>query len=231
MGSLVTALASFLDARVNGGIWMLRIDDIDPLRDDPQAKRDFGPVLAAHGLIPDKPIWYQSDRFEHYRTYLGRLDTYPCACSRKQIQARGGEHGGNCHSPPASPARRWRVNNELLWRRDDLPTYHLACAADEIDMHITHVVRGEDLGFAAPIQSALIRAWGHTAPAYQTIPLVRAANGQKLSKQNLAPALSLENASDQLDQALGFLFPSQAFNGTIAERLEAAQRSWSECAT
>ena len=86
-GSLVAALASFLDARVHRGRWLLRIEDIDEKRTVPGAASDIIAALTALDMSPDGPILVQSQRKQHYqaaRDKLGAL-AYPCSCSRKEI--------------------------------------------------------------------------------------------------------------------------------------------------
>lgn len=86
-GSLVAALASFLDARVHGGRWLLRIEDIDETRTVPGAAEDIVATLAALDMHSDGPILVQSQRKARYqlaREKLGAL-AYPCGCSRKEI--------------------------------------------------------------------------------------------------------------------------------------------------
>ncbi|KAF1041362.1 MAG: Glutamyl-Q tRNA(Asp) synthetase [Herbaspirillum frisingense] len=86
-GSLVAALASFLDARVHGGRWLLRIEDIDETRTVAGAAEDIIAALAALDMHSDGPVLVQSRRKERYqaaRDQLGAL-AYPCGCSRKEI--------------------------------------------------------------------------------------------------------------------------------------------------
>jgi glutamyl-Q tRNA(Asp) synthetase len=90
-GSLVTALASWLDARARRARWLVRIEDVDT----PRCVTGMGQVilaqLASAGLTPDAPVLYQSQRGDAYRQALDRLRTdgwaYPCACSRKDIDS------------------------------------------------------------------------------------------------------------------------------------------------
>ena len=91
-GSLVAALASWLDARAHpGGRWLVRIEDVDTPRCQPGAGEHILAQLAACGLVPDEaPVW-QSTRGGSYQQALDRLVqaelAYPCACSRKDIEA------------------------------------------------------------------------------------------------------------------------------------------------
>lgn len=228
MGSLASAVASYLDARAYDGEWLLRIDNIDPPREDPDAMTSFGPMLLAHGLEFDGLIIYQGERFDHYRHALTKLDTFACGCSRKDLEI----YGGAAHPPPCLNAehlpaiRHMRAPFDVLWRRDDLPSYHLACAVDEIEMGITHVLRGDDLRFADDIQATLIQELGGIPPSYACVPVVRQPNGQKLSKQNLAPALIESEARSQLQAALAHLFPERTWDGTISAMLTRATDQW-----
>lgn len=90
-GSLVAALASWLDARAQGGRWLVRIEDVDLPRCVPGADRVILQQLADCGLLPDEPPLYQSQRSALYQQALDALVArglaYPCACSRRDIEA------------------------------------------------------------------------------------------------------------------------------------------------
>lgn len=89
-GSLVAALASWLDARAHGGTWLVRIEDVDTPRCIPGADRLILDQLAACGLVSDEPVVWQSQRDAMYQAALDRLiaqgAAYPCACSRQDIE-------------------------------------------------------------------------------------------------------------------------------------------------
>jgi len=126
-GSLVAALASCLDARAHGGQWLLRIEDLDPPREQPGAARSIVDTLAAFGFEHDGPIAYQSRRHALYQQAFDRLvaagHVYPCACTRREIAdsiVRQGQvlqrHGelvypGTCRNGIAGgrAPRAWRV--------------------------------------------------------------------------------------------------------------------------
>jgi glutamyl-Q tRNA(Asp) synthetase len=86
-GSLVAALASWLDARAARGQWLVRIEDLDPPREQPGAADHILRTLQALGLVWDREVVYQSARVERYRAALARLaaHTYPCGCTRSEI--------------------------------------------------------------------------------------------------------------------------------------------------
>ncbi len=127
-GSVVAALASWLDARAHGGQWLVRIEDTDTPRCVAGAADEILRQLAALGLHPDAPPVFQSQRSAHYQAALDALvasaAAYPCTCSRKDIatawQAAGGHkprHGelvypGTCrHGLPSQPHKSrqaWR---------------------------------------------------------------------------------------------------------------------------
>jgi glutamyl-Q tRNA(Asp) synthetase len=96
-GSLVAALASWLDARSHGGKWLVRIEDVDTPRCIPGASHEILRQLAACGLWPDEPPVFQSQRGSLYQAALDKLiqqqAAYPCACSRKDIEATWAQRG------------------------------------------------------------------------------------------------------------------------------------------
>jgi len=150
-GSLVAALASWLDARAHAGEWLLRIEDVDRPRTVPGADEEILRQLAACSLVPDQPPSWQSRREPLYQAALDRLvrqgSAYPCACSRKDIalalRAQGRErsrHGelvypGTCRAGlPGRPARAWRfrVAEGVLPWTDRRLGVHLQDVAQEV---------------------------------------------------------------------------------------------------
>ena len=235
-GSLVAALASWLDVRARGpqARWLVRIEDADTERCLPGMGERILRQLADCALLPDEPPAWQTQRTAHYEAALARLQelglAYPCGCSRKDIDealARLGQrherHGervypGTCRDGlHGKPARAWRFATEkfavgevcftdrrlgrqcqdvsrevgdFVLRRADGPwAYQLAVVVDDADQGVTDVVRGEDLTDNTARQILLQRALGFPTPTYLHTPLVRAADGDKLSKQNGATAL------------------------------------------
>ena len=120
-GSLVAAVASYLDARANDGAWLLRIEDIDEARAMPDAVQSIMQTLQAHGMQWDgKPVW-QSRRKALYQAAFVQLGdaVYPCGCSRREIaDSRIGTasdgaavYPGTCRNglAPGRAARAWRL--------------------------------------------------------------------------------------------------------------------------
>lgn len=264
-GSLVAALASWLDARAAGGRWLVRIEDVDTPRCSSQAGETLLRQLADLGLRADEaPLW-QSQRTTAYQQALDALVrsglAYPCACSRADIAAAHAAAGrtptrhrplpypGTCRAGLQGRApRAWRfacekywpkwhptqcgqaqdasfsiANNLLTWtdrrlgvqaqnvpaevgdfvlqRADGLWAYQLAVVVDDAAQGITHVVRGEDLADNTPRQLLLQAALGLPAPRYLHTPLVRGADGEKLSKQHGAPPLDMSAPLKALQRA------------------------------
>ena len=122
-GSLIAALGSCLDARQQGGAWLLRMEDVDTSRNVPGAADDILRTLAAFGFEWDGPVLYQSQRLAAYGAALEELKqaglAYGCACSRKEIADSathaaidgGLAYPGTCRKgmPDGRAARAWRL--------------------------------------------------------------------------------------------------------------------------
>ncbi|MCM2973603.1 tRNA glutamyl-Q(34) synthetase GluQRS [Larsenimonas suaedae] len=184
---------------------------------------------------------------------------YPCTCSRKEWREHT-VYPGWCRNGPRHPerAKAWRFNTSrvpgtiewcdrrlghqhwqlsslgdvVLKRRDGLWAYQLAVVVDDAFEGVTDVVRGADLLDNTPWQFALYRALEKTPPRTLHLPLMVASNGQKLSKQNLAPALMTDDIAVRqlLHRALISLnqapVPSLQ-NAPVRHQLDAALERWS----
>ncbi len=120
-GSLTTAVGSYLQARTQGGEWLLRMEDLDPPREMPGASAAILRTLEALGFVWDGPVVYQSQRLDAYQQALDHLvaqqRAYPCACTRREI-ALAGQAGldgvvypGTCRAglPAGRTGRAWRL--------------------------------------------------------------------------------------------------------------------------
>lgn len=127
-GSLLTALASYLDARSHNGQWLVRIEDLDSPRNIPGASDHTLRILDAYGLHWDGPVVYQADRLALYQQVLtGWLETsqaYYCDCSRRDLALQGNIYPGTCRPrqlpAAADQAIRLRVDNTELTVTDRL---------------------------------------------------------------------------------------------------------------
>ena len=134
-GSLVAALASWLDARAHGGQWLVRIEDVDTPRCVAGAAGGILQQLHTCGLSPDGPVLWQSQRGHLYQTALDQLIArgwaYPCGCSRKDIEAaqthavarhQAAVYPGTCRQGlNGKPARAWRLNVQAVRAARGLP--------------------------------------------------------------------------------------------------------------
>ena len=212
-------MASYLDARAHRGLWLLRIEDIDPPREVPGASEQIISSLAELGFCWDGPIEFQSRRTSFYQQAFDRLmadgQLYACACSRKEIGDR--VYPGTCRNgmPPGAVARAFRVRSAdkivewvdrlaghfiervdqapgdfVIKRADGLWAYQLAVAIDDALQDVSHVVRGDDLMESTARQILLQELLGLPRPVYMHVPVIKAGDGQKLSKQTGAKALN-----------------------------------------
>lgn len=242
IGSLLTAVSSWLMARQRGGEWLVRIEDVDPPREVSGAADDILRQLEAVGLHWDGTVLRQSSRLSRYREVIQALvDTgvaYPCSCSRREIAEHpdSGAHGlrypGSCRAGPlrrrGPHSIRLRVpdgtvsftdhlqgpqacdlardtGDFVLWRKEDLPAYHLAVVIDDAEQGMTEIVRGTDLLEATHAHLTLQRCMQLPSPAYLHVPVLVDPHGAKLSKQSGAPELRRTELDQALIRCLGWL--------------------------
>lgn len=234
-GSLIAALGSYLQARSQQGAWLVRMEDLDPPREMPGAADDILRTLEAYALQWDGSIMYQSRRHDAYQAqinaWLHEREAYYCQCTRKQIKMAGGYYPGTCrelHQQAANSAVRLKVTTPvthfydklhgrieipealaqedfIIHRRDGLFAYNLAVVLDDIEQGVTEIVRGADLIEPTGRQINLYRLLQHPEVSYLHLPLAVTENGNKLSKQNHAPAIDKANPKPALLQAMTFL--------------------------
>lgn len=250
-GSLVAAMASYLDARLHGGKWLLRIEDIDETRSVADAVQSIRQALQCMGMHWDDGVLVQTERKALYAAACARLAgaVYPCACTRREIMdsvTRTGQalasdgatiYPGTCrngitpgrigrtlrirvpsHGDPARLVRfedRWygpvmqdlalEAGDFVLKRADGFWAYQLAVVVDDAAQGVTHVVRGADLIDSTARQLYLQQLLGFPAPAYMHVPVLAGRDGEKLSKQNGAAALDLQQPIAELMASARFL--------------------------
>lgn len=126
MGSLIGALASYLDARARQGQWLVRMEDLDPPREIAGAAQAILDCLQAHGLHWDNDVLWQSQRYPAYQQALDQLlaedKAFYCSCSRAKLSTHGGIYNGHCRgcltAPTQSHAIRLQVPGQVV-RFDD----------------------------------------------------------------------------------------------------------------
>ena len=183
-GNLRTAMLAWLHARLQGGKFIVRMEDLDTPRVVPGSADQILRDLEWLGLDWDGPVVYQSKRSELYEHALDQLTrqglSYPCFCSRKDIRmAASAPHGnvglysGACRDLTSldidqrklirEPSVRLKVPDQLsgsvddfvIKRADNIFAYQLAVTVDDLDQGVTEVVRGEDLLDSTPKQRYL----------------------------------------------------------------------------
>lgn len=230
-GSLLTAVASYCDAKANHGKWLVRIEDTDIPRIYPNSETHILSCIDAFQFEPDAEIIFQKDRLDIYDQVLEQLkqsqDIYACQCTRKML---GSNHiyVGTCRDLNLDfeqQAIRLKVSDQqicfddrlqgqqcsnlkydlgdfVLKRRDGIISYQLAVVVDDYLQKITHVVRGADLLDNTVRQIWLGSLLDYPKLSYMHLPLAMNGQGQKLSKQNLAQALDINKASELLSAAI-----------------------------
>ncbi|AVR02888.1 tRNA glutamyl-Q(34) synthetase GluQRS [Pluralibacter gergoviae] len=234
-GSLIAALGSYLQARAQQGRWLVRIEDIDPPREVPGAADAILRQLEHYGLHWDGEVLWQSQRHDAYRERLAWLKAqglcYYCTCTRARIHSVGGVYDGHCRDlglGAENAALRLRQTRPVLGfydrlrgeiatdeglaredfiihRRDGLFAYNLAVVVDDHFQGVTEIVRGADLIEPTVRQISLYQHFGWQPPEYIHLPLALNAEGNKLSKQNHAPALPEGDPRPEIVRALQFL--------------------------
>ena len=230
-GSLITAVASYCDAKAHHGAWIVRIEDTDIPRIYPDSEQHILKCLDAFEFESDVEIVYQRQRLDIYETVLEQLKhkqlVYACECTRKIL---GSNHiyAGTCRNKNLDfqeQAIRLKVSDQqicfndrlqgqhcsylhhdlgdfVLKRRDGIINYQLAVVVDDYLQGITHVVRGADLLDNTERQIWLGQCLDYPKLKYMHLPLAMNDQGQKLSKQNLAQAIDPSHAPELLLQAI-----------------------------
>lgn len=233
-GSLVAAVASFLQARSRGGQWLVRVENIDPPRELAGSAQRIMEDLRRLNMDPDGPILFQGDRVDVYRaardSLLASGLAFKCSCSRASLSP-GAPYPGTCRNGPVTASDRLSTRIKVddspieffdgiqgrqaenltetcgdfvIWRSDDLPAYQLAVVIDDAFQRVTEVVRGADLLDSTPRQIHLQNVLGLKTPGYLHLPVATVA-GRKLGKRFASDPVSARSPVASLSAALGFL--------------------------
>jgi glutamyl-Q tRNA(Asp) synthetase len=210
----------------------MRMEDLDPPREEPGAQAAILKALESYGFEWDGEMVRQSDRHDAYAEVLNRLFNqglaYACTCSRKQLEPYHGIYPGFCRNAghgTEDAAIRLRVpeleyhfidrvqgefrqhlgrdvGDFVIRRRDGLYAYQLAVVLDDAWQGITDIVRGADLLDSTPRQLYLQELLGLPQPRYLHIPLITQPDGNKLGKSYRSPPLTEDQATPLLLRAL-----------------------------
>jgi glutamyl-tRNA synthetase len=212
IGGARTALFNWLYARHTGGTFILRIEDTDAARNTAEAVEvilrglrwlgldwDEGPTSGdpdAPGLGKSGP-YFQSRRAERYRSRVGELIERGLAYEREgTVRFRMTRDPVIIPDLVAGEVRRELTDREavdpdfVIVRSDGQPVFHLVNVVDDLEMGITHVLRGEDHLSNTSKHIALCRAFGAEPPRYGHIPLILNPDGSKMSKRDQGASLT-----------------------------------------
>lgn len=212
IGGARTALFNWLYARANGGKFVLRIEDTDVARNTQEAMDaiigglrwlgidwDEGPVNGdatgpSHG---ERGPYFQSQRKENYKQRVDALLSRDLAYEREgAIFFRHSKDAIVIHDQVCGDVTRNLTGSEekdpdfVIVRSDGQPVFHLVNVVDDIDMGITHVIRGEDHLSNTSKHIALFKAFGVEPPKFAHIPLILNNDGSKMSKRDDGAAIS-----------------------------------------
>src|SRR6266849_5444144 len=181
VGGARTALFNWLFARHFEGTLVLRIEDTDLERSTPEMVEGILQGLQWLGLSWDEGPYYQTQRVDMYRAAATRLiasgAAYYCFCSKEELEKRRVE------------AANAELEDFVLLRSDGSPTYHLSVVADDIDLRITHIIRGADHISNTPKQVLLYRALATALPVFAHVPLILGPDKTRLSKRHGATSV------------------------------------------
>ncbi len=212
IGGARTALFNWLYARHMGGCFVLRIEDTDAARSTQEAVDviteglrwlgldwDEGPVSgdATQGSKGGHGPYFQSQRQAIYQRRARELIDKGLAYEQDGVvRFRMEREPVVIDDLVVGEVRRELTDREavdpnfVIVRSDGQPVFHLVNVVDDLEMGITHVIRGEDHLSNTPKHIALFRAFGVSPPAYAHIPLILNSNGTKMSKRDTGASLS-----------------------------------------
>ena len=234
IGGVRTALYSWLFAKKNNGKFYLRIDDTDTTRSTDEYKNSIISALTQLGLKHDDEITYQSNRFDHYIDKIEELLNKDMAYYDKvevnektketdlsvQYENRLNKEGYVIrfkNQKESSIAINDSVHGEITFdpkvffdvvilRSNGVPTYNLTSVVDDIDLGITHLIRGDDHLSNLPVQVNLFKSLNAKVPAFAHLPMIHGVDGKRLSKRHGAVDINhFLNEGYRVDAILNYL--------------------------
>jgi glutamyl-tRNA synthetase len=192
VGGARTALLNWLYARHTGGKFLLRIEDTDKQRSTDEHTQVILDGLTWLGLDWDEELVFQGARIARHQEIADRL----LAEGKAYVE----EGAIRFRMPPGEIAWDDAVHERISFQGEDLkdfiilrtdrtPIYNMAVVVDDVDMAITHVLRGDDHISNTPKQIALYRALGAEPPIFGHVPMINGPDGKKLSKRHGATAV------------------------------------------
>jgi glutamyl-tRNA synthetase len=213
VGGARTALFNWLYARRHGGAFILRIEDTDVERSQAEMVTGILDGLRWLGIDWDEGPEVGGPHAPYFQSE--RLDRYRAAAKQLLDSGQAFEDGGAIRFkvPPGKTAFTDSVHGPIefdnehiesfvILRSDAHPTYHLSVVVDDIDMEITHVVRGDDHISNTPKQVLLYNSFGKPAPAFAHVPLIMGPDKQRLSKRHGATSVTEYEKQGYIPEAM-----------------------------
>jgi len=205
IGGARTCLFNWLFARHHGGKFILRIEDTDRARSKEEYLKEILDSLKWLGLNWDEGPYFQSERISLYRKYAEELLSKGFAYEEQgaiifkilpeEIVIEDIIHGKIVFDTS-------EIKDQVLIKKDGLPTYNFACVVDDALMEITHVIRGDDHISNTPKQIIFYKALGFKLPYFAHIPLILDEDRSRMSKRKGAVAISEYREMGYLPEAL-----------------------------
>lgn len=203
IGTARTALLNYLFAKRHNGSFILRFEDTDRERSSKKYEDNILSALQWLSLKPDSVV-RQSDRTTVYAKYIQKLlESGKAYLSKEQSKKDPTQEVEVVRFKNSNPQISFTdtvrgditvdisdLGDFVIARSADDPLYHLAVVVDDMEMGITHILRGDDHIINTPRQIALIEALDGTRPSYTHIPLIHSPSGGKLSKRKDATAIT-----------------------------------------
>jgi glutamyl-tRNA synthetase len=192
VGGARTALFNWLYARHVGGKFLLRIEDTDKQRSTDEHTQVILDGLTWLGLDWDEELVFQGARVQQHQAAADRLLAEGKAYMDEgaiRFKVPAGEIAWDDAVHERISFQGEDLKDFIVLRTDRTPTYNLAVVVDDVDMAITHVLRGDDHISNTPKQIALYRALGTDPPVFGHVPMINGADGKKLSKRHGATAV------------------------------------------
>jgi glutamyl-tRNA synthetase len=192
VGGARTALFNWLYARHTGGKFLLRIEDTDKQRSTDEHTQVIIDGLDWLGLDWDEEVVFQGARIVRHQEAADRLLAEGKAYlddGAIRFRMPQGEIAWSDAVHERIAFQGEDLKDFVILRTDRTPIYNLAVVVDDVDMNITHVLRGDDHISNTPKQIALYRALGHEPPVFGHVPMINGMDGKKLSKRHGATAV------------------------------------------
>ncbi len=216
IGSLRLALFNWLFARNKGGVFIIRIEDTDLERSKQEYVDSILNAFKWVGIESDEPIQYQTQRFELYRRYIEKLVTEGKAYWSDPTKEENGLSVVRFRLPRDRKTVGFHdaIHGEISFdidqiggdfviaRADGSPLYNFVVVIDDIEMKISHVIRGDDHISNTPKQILLYEAIGAPLPLFAHAPMILGPTGAKLSKRDAATSVVEYRAMGILPDAL-----------------------------